>query len=217
MRTSEHVRQDGAAPKVRRQSLQVRKQQVVREAIWDAAIDLFSQKGFDETTIEDIVEAAGVSRRSFFRYFSSKSDLMSQRTVVKFETVLADAMKTCPASYPLSELLKYTVQQLSRDAANPRTRKIMEIAAKSPAAREALSRIAGEQEIIAAAFASRCGKGNKARIAANLLAGLTLVIEGAIVHAWCENPTPSIDSISEQVFAIVKTLTCESAPVARER
>ena len=158
-----------------------------------------------------------MSRRSFFRYFSSKSDLMSQRTAVKFETVLAEAMKTCPSTYSLSELLKYTVQELSREAANPRTRKIMEVAAKYPAAREALSRIAGEQETIAAAFALRCGKGNKARIAANLLAGLTLVIQGAIVHAWCENPAQSIDGINEQVFAMVKTLTCEAAPTLRGR
>jgi AcrR family transcriptional regulator len=36
-----------------------RKQQVVQDAIWNAAIDLFGKKGFDETTVDDIAAAAG--------------------------------------------------------------------------------------------------------------------------------------------------------------
>ena len=63
---------------IRTGTLQKLKQQVVREAIWNAAIDLFTKQGFDETTVDDIAEAAGVSRRSFFRYFASKDDLMAQ-------------------------------------------------------------------------------------------------------------------------------------------
>ena len=197
-----------------RNSLQIRKQQLVRDAIWDAAIDLFAQKGFDETTIEDIVAAAGVSRRSFFRYFSSKADLMSQRGTMTFEQQLTEAIHNCPAAYSLSALLKYTVLEVARQSANDRTRKIMEIAAKHAGAREALSRIAGAQAHVAAAFALRCGKGYKARITANLLAGLTLFTVGAVIHAWSENQTQSIESAVDQVFAILGALVSDdSLPV----
>jgi AcrR family transcriptional regulator len=192
-----------------RSSLQARKQQLVRETIWDAAIDLFAQKGFDETTVDDIVEAAGVSRRSFFRYFSSKSDLMSQRGTLSFEASLAEAIQSCPSTYSLPEVLRHTVLQVARESANPRTRKIMEIAARYPEAREALSRVAGAQESVAAAFASRCGKGYKARITANLLAGLTLFTLGAIIHAWFENPAQEIETLVDQVFATLGTLVCQ--------
>src|SRR5579863_3134491 len=71
-------------------SLQERKQQVVRDAIFDAATDLFAESGFDETTVDDIAEKAGVSRRSFFRYFSSKGDLMAYG-VTGYGTYLTDA------------------------------------------------------------------------------------------------------------------------------
>lgn len=76
-------------------TLQARKQQLVRDAIWDGAVNLFSEKGFDETTVDDIAQASGVSRRSFFRYFSSKNDLMAHG-VVNYGTSLADAIRACP-------------------------------------------------------------------------------------------------------------------------
>ncbi|MBU3995527.1 MAG: TetR family transcriptional regulator, partial [Actinobacteria bacterium] len=40
-----------------------------------AAIELFLERGFEETFVDDIAQAAGISRRTFFRYFPSKNDL----------------------------------------------------------------------------------------------------------------------------------------------
>jgi AcrR family transcriptional regulator len=47
-----------------------------REAIVAAAIDLFDRRGFDATTVDDIAEAAEVSRRTVFRYFRAKEDIL---------------------------------------------------------------------------------------------------------------------------------------------
>ncbi|MBW4040700.1 MAG: mycofactocin system transcriptional regulator [Acidobacteria bacterium] len=38
-------------------------------------LELFIRNGFDATTVDDIAEAAGIGRRTFFRYFASKNDL----------------------------------------------------------------------------------------------------------------------------------------------
>jgi AcrR family transcriptional regulator len=49
-----------------------RKRRTTRTALATAALDLFEEKGFGATTIEDITERADVARRTFFRHFPSK-------------------------------------------------------------------------------------------------------------------------------------------------
>ncbi|MDJ1137538.1 TetR family transcriptional regulator [Streptomyces iconiensis] len=46
----------------------------MREVLAEAAFQLFMERGFEQTTVDDIVARAGVGRRSFFRYFPSKED-----------------------------------------------------------------------------------------------------------------------------------------------
>ncbi|MFI1016190.1 TetR family transcriptional regulator [Streptomyces sp. NPDC020965] len=46
----------------------------MREVLAESAFELFLERGFERTTVDDIVARAGVGRRSFFRYFPSKED-----------------------------------------------------------------------------------------------------------------------------------------------
>ncbi|WP_427925541.1 TetR family transcriptional regulator [Streptomyces sp. cg40] len=48
----------------------------MRDALVAAAFQLFLERGYEQTTIDDIVALAGVGRRSFFRYFPSKEDVV---------------------------------------------------------------------------------------------------------------------------------------------
>ncbi|WP_200264293.1 TetR family transcriptional regulator [Streptomyces sp. HSG2] len=48
----------------------------MREALVTAAFRLFVERGYERTTVDDIVTLAGVGRRSFFRYFPSKEDVV---------------------------------------------------------------------------------------------------------------------------------------------
>src|ERR1700675_1763000 len=47
-----------------------------RESLFRAALDLFAQKGFTETTVENITEAADVGKGTFFNYFPSKDHIL---------------------------------------------------------------------------------------------------------------------------------------------
>ena len=181
--------------------LQVRKQQFVREAIWDAAIDLFAVQGYDETTVEDIAAAAGVSRRSFFRYFASKSELMAHG-LFSYGDDVAEAIVACPENAPLPEVLRETVLRVARKSAEqPRTRKILQIAAKYPAAREAqMAGVAELQHRVAAAFAQRREAAGDALLP-GLLAGVTLSALSVTLRTWFEQGEGDIAATVALVFA----------------
>src|SRR2546422_8324892 len=48
----------------------------IRERLFRAALNLFAKKGFAETTVEDITEAADVGKGTFFNYFPSKEHIL---------------------------------------------------------------------------------------------------------------------------------------------
>lgn len=50
-----------------------------RKKIFDNAIKLFYEKGYEKTTINDIVNSAGTSKGSFYTYFNSKSDVIVEQ------------------------------------------------------------------------------------------------------------------------------------------
>ena len=60
-------------------SLIERRHQQTRTTIADAAVALFIGRGYVETTMDDIADAAGVSRRTAYRHFPSKDDLVFEQ------------------------------------------------------------------------------------------------------------------------------------------
>jgi AcrR family transcriptional regulator len=174
-------------------------------------MDLFAEQGYDETTIEEIVQKAGVSRRSFFRYFSSKSDLLAHG-VFDYGTCLIEAIQACPPECSLSEVFRKTVFQVAaRCAAQPRTRQIMRIAAKYPAAREAhQSRAAELQERVEKAIALRSGR-EMEDLAPGMAAGLILSVLGVIFRAWFEQDQEDISATAHRVLARLDRLVCPNS------
>ncbi|SFK19459.1 DNA-binding transcriptional regulator, AcrR family [Amycolatopsis sacchari] len=69
----------------------------LRHALTVAAIDLFLAQGYDATTVDEIAAAAGVGRRTFFRYFRSKEDAIfpdHEEVLRDIERSLATALPT---------------------------------------------------------------------------------------------------------------------------
>lgn len=195
------------ASQAAKSSLQARKQEFVREALWAAAIDLFADKGFEETTIDDIVDAAGTSRRTFFRHFESKRDLMAH-PILSYGASLTAAIQSSLSGSSTAELFRYVVLEVAqRTVSDPRMRKVMAIASKYPAAREAqLSRMAEVQDRLADAFAQRCGN----ELTSHVLAALTLSALSLTYRVWFSKGKKDVASATQKVFAEFSSAICES-------
>lgn len=77
------------------------------------ALQLFIDRGFDGTTVEDIASAAGIGRRTFFRYFDSKNDLPWG----DFEGLVEQMrrfLRAVPPEMPLVEALRAAVITFNR-------------------------------------------------------------------------------------------------------
>ncbi|HEX4544878.1 MAG TPA: TetR/AcrR family transcriptional regulator [Candidatus Acidoferrum sp.] len=69
----------------------------IRERLFRAALDLFARKGFTETTVEDITEAADVGKGTFFNYFPSKDHILlafGEMQIGKLESAVEMARQT---------------------------------------------------------------------------------------------------------------------------
>ncbi len=78
----------------------------IRERLFNASLTLFAQKGFPETTVEDITEAADVGKGTFFNYFPSKDHILlafGEMQLLKLEAAIELARKT---GEPMPEFLR---------------------------------------------------------------------------------------------------------------
>src|SRR5262245_6984947 len=76
--------------------LRERKKRETRDALTQAAFRLFAERGYDETTLAEIAEAAGVSTRTIFAYFPSKEDILFS-TIETMCDALGQALAERPA------------------------------------------------------------------------------------------------------------------------
>jgi AcrR family transcriptional regulator len=71
----------------------------VRDEVVRSAWNLFVEQGFEATTVDQIAEAAGMSRRTFFRYFVGKDELILDKLLEVGDRV-ADALAARPVEEP---------------------------------------------------------------------------------------------------------------------
>lgn len=85
-----------------------------RLALQQAAARLFAEKGFAATTVRDIADAAGVTERTFFRYFGGKEELIVD-DALSWIPVLQERVRNRPAGEDPVTALRNAVLRLAED------------------------------------------------------------------------------------------------------
>jgi AcrR family transcriptional regulator len=157
-----------------------------REQITDAALRLFAERGFDGATIEEIAEAAEVSRRTFFRYFARKEDVILDWKRGMAEELRA-ALDDCPPDLPP---LEATHQALASVAAGYAARPDLTLGLvrlfESGPALQPSSDYEAWDAVLADGLARRMGVDQASDPTPRLVAGVGFAVLSATIQSWGE-------------------------------
>jgi AcrR family transcriptional regulator len=180
----------------------------IRQILSQRAMGLFLKRGFEKTTIDEIVESAGVSRRTFFRHFETKEDLVFvwyEALGRELVTVLIERPENeAPfdsASAALRSLLKYYDDDPTAAAA------MMKLASETPGliAKSLEKRALWEIEL-AKVLAPRL-KGADAELSARLIAGGAVHAFALAVEFWfAGHATSTLLETVDAAFAVAAKL-----------
>ncbi len=178
-----------------------RKKNATRDRIRASALRLFSEHGYDATTVEQIAAAAGVSHMTFFRYFPAKEDVALSDS---YDPLLAGLLKQTPATWPLIDRIRTALLQGLRQLSDADRDTLLaqnKLIVATPALRERLwaSQMDTQQLILQALAPSQHDPHptfqDQVIVAACLAAATTAVL------TWVKNNgTPELPDLTEQAF-----------------
>jgi AcrR family transcriptional regulator len=111
-----------------------------RESLFRAALDLFASKGFAETTVEDITEAADVGKGTFFNYFPTKDHLLLAFSDMQIAKLQVAVDRVVESREPMRSYLRgFGVHMSEEPARNPSLiRALLQANLSSSAVREVM-------------------------------------------------------------------------------
>jgi AcrR family transcriptional regulator len=111
----------------RKEGLRERKRRETLRRIAEQGLKLFLTKGYEAATLDEIAQAAGISRRTFFYYFKSKEDILVAWQGGGFtETLRAAVLAQSTRQSPLAALKNALLELVTRFQADPRQARVIE-------------------------------------------------------------------------------------------
>ena len=188
-------------------SRRVRHSAELRERLFRAALTLFGKKGYAQTTVEDITEAADVGKGTFFNYFPTKEHVLAtygEERVAAMERALQRAKS---GKRPVLDVLKELITDLAgQSSESPDLLRAIFAAhlSSAPIRAHLQQRLRRGRRLMAEIFALAQETGEIRRdLPAAELARLTHIIFMGVTIAWSLNPDSVLRKTSEEIWELL--------------
>ena len=186
----------------------------MRGRLQQAALELYRERGYDQTTTAEIAERAGVTERTFFRYFRDKREILFDEDP-GLRAALTTAVAAAPDALGPLEILLRTFVSIEKmlDDNRPFTEPRYEVIARTPALQErAEAKAASMTAVLASALQQRGVEETRATLAARV--GMAAFSHAA--GAWRAEPSISLQIHLKRAFQALRGLSAEGVPGGSE-
>jgi TetR/AcrR family transcriptional regulator, regulator of mycofactocin system len=169
-------------------------------------LELFLDNGFDNTTVEDVATAAGIGRRTFFRYFASKNDVPWGDFDANLDR-MRGLLAALPDHLPVLEALRTAVLDFNRvDAAEaPWLRRRMQLILTVPALQaHSMIKYAEWRQAVAEFVAARTGTAPTA-LAPQAVGWAALGVSIAAYEQWLADPDADLSELLDAAYRNLAT------------
>jgi AcrR family transcriptional regulator len=199
---------DAGEQKAPQPDLRALTRETVRAQIAETAWSVFAERGFDDVTVNEVAEATGISRASFFRYFSSKEEAV----FVALEAMgaeIATALEERPPSERIWEAMRRAFDAATPNYATDPARSLarLNLTRETPSLRaHQLERQAQWRNLIGPALALRTGLApDDVRIDA--IVGAAQAALDAATEKWAlSNGELDLTALIDEAFAAIADL-----------
>jgi TetR/AcrR family transcriptional regulator, regulator of mycofactocin system len=178
-----------------------RRRATSRAELEQAAFTLFATGGFDATTVDEIAAAAGIGRRTFFRYFPSKNDIPWGAFEQELDRMRV-RLKACPPEVPLMDAIRVALIDFNRvaPAQVPLHRRLMELILRVPALlAHSTLRFTAWREVVAEFAAERTGL-RQDDLAPQTIAHAVLGVAIAAYEHWLDDPGSDLGALLDDAM-----------------
>ena len=182
-----------------------------RGRLEQAALDLYLERGFEQTTVAEIARRAGLTERTFFRHFGDKREVLFWGSGVLQDVLVGAVAGAPPSAAPIDAVaaaLEAAGNLLEQRRALARRRQAV-IAANAGLQERELSKLATLGSAVADALRRR-GVGEPA---SSLAAEAGIAVFRVAFERWIEDPgEPDLPEVVRESLQELKTVTAEERP-----
>jgi AcrR family transcriptional regulator len=184
----------------------------VSERLVDAAFELFDERGYEQTTVDDIAERAGVSRTTFFRYYRSKEDVIfpDHDHLLELITERLATSTNSTAIVAVTEAVRLTLLRYIEEGERARQRYALTSRVATLRDRE-IATVARYQRLYREFIAGWMGHSAGSALRAELMAAAVVAAHNHVLRRWLRRDTPNpleeLDTAMVQVAALFSSAT----------